>query len=89
MRIFPIRSKSSKLAATVLATALGTNSYGAQFNTDIQPILQKYCVNCHGGDKVKGEVDFTLIKNEADVLSHFELWETVSLDRKTVDSTNQ
>lgn len=78
MRIFPIRSKSSKLAATVLATALGTNSYGAQFNADIQPILQKYCVNCHGGDKVKGEVDFTLIKNEADVLSHFELWETVA-----------
>ena len=47
------------------------------FATSIQPILQKYCVRCHGGgEEINGEVDFTKIKSQAKVEEHFELWET-------------
>ncbi|MDA0349670.1 MAG: DUF1592 domain-containing protein [Verrucomicrobia bacterium] len=78
MNIYPLRSKFSKPVLAVLTIAFAANSFGVDFDADIQPILQKYCINCHGGEKVKGEVDFTLINNEADVTAHFELWETVS-----------
>ncbi len=51
---------------------------GDEYESAIQPLIEQYCVKCHGGEKVKGEVDFTLINSEADLDSHFELWETVA-----------
>lgn len=47
------------------------------FQNEIQPLLDTYCIKCHGGEKVKGEVDFSVINNAEDVDAHFELWETV------------
>ena len=78
MSIYPHRSIFPKKVLAVLTIAFATISFGAEFNSDIQPILQKYCISCHGDEKVKGEVDFTLINNDADVTSYFELWETVA-----------
>ena len=48
-----------------------------EFESAVRPILQRYCVECHGGDKVKGKVDFSGIRTEEDVDTRFELWETV------------
>jgi hypothetical protein len=45
---------------------------------DIQPLLEKHCVRCHGGEKVKGKVDFTLQKTNADVDKAFETWEVAA-----------
>jgi len=36
------------------------------FNQDIQPILDKHCIGCHGRDKPKGELTLT-----GDVTTHF------------------
>ena len=49
----------------------------SEFHTDIKPLLDQYCLQCHGGDKVKGEIDFTLVKSSADVEARFEWWENV------------
>lgn len=46
------------------------------FETAILPFLDEYCIDCHGGEKVKGEVDFTLIDGPID--ANHELWELVA-----------
>ena len=46
-----------------------------EFAHEIKPFIDQYCLECHGGDKVKGEIDFTLIQSDVD--SHFESWENV------------
>ncbi|MGY8654324.1 MAG: DUF1592 domain-containing protein [Verrucomicrobiia bacterium] len=49
----------------------------SSFETDVKPFLATYCLECHGGGKkVKGKVDFTKIKTQADLDAHFETWET-------------
>ena len=47
------------------------------FHDHVQPLLQQYCVRCHGGDDVQGDVDFVAIKSADDVTDAFELWEDV------------
>ena len=49
-----------------------------KFEEKVRPILERSCLKCHGGEKVKGHVDFSKIKTEADSDSRFELWETVT-----------
>ena len=63
-------------ASTVLVYA--TSSYGIEYISDIQPILKEYCIKCHGGEKIKGDIDFTQISTSEDAASHFEIWETVA-----------
>lgn len=47
------------------------------FEDKVRPILEKNCLDCHGGKKVKGKVDFSKILTEKDADANFELWETV------------
>ena len=47
------------------------------FEEKVRPILEKSCLKCHGGEKVKGKVDFSRILTEKDADANFELWETV------------
>lgn len=48
------------------------------FEEDIRPFLNTYCLGCHGGEKVKGKVDFSRIQSRADAEARFELWGTVA-----------
>ncbi len=47
------------------------------FEKEVRPILEHSCLKCHGGEKVKGKVDFSKILTEQDADAQFELWETV------------
>lgn len=47
------------------------------FESSILPILKESCLECHGGKKVKGDVDFSKILTVEDADKNFELWETV------------
>lgn len=58
------------LHAAFLASLLG-------FEKDVRPIIEHSCIKCHGGEKVKGKVDFSKILTQADADAHFDLWETV------------
>ena len=44
----------------------------------IRSFLEKHCLKCHGGEKTKGDVDFSKIKSMADAENHPDLWETVA-----------
>jgi hypothetical protein len=50
--------------------------FGQDHAKDVQPFLQKFCIKCHGGKKVKGKVDFTKMKTDADLTAAFETWAT-------------
>lgn len=50
----------------------------SEFDSSIRPLIEDYCLACHGGDKVKGDVDFRKIMNANDFGAHFEIWETVA-----------
>ena len=45
------------------------------YANQIQPLLKKHCIECHGGKKVKAKLDFTKIQSPADIKIHFEMWE--------------
>lgn len=48
----------------------------ADFLDEVQPILNRYCFECHSGDEVNGDVDFGEIKTEQEINESFELWES-------------
>jgi hypothetical protein len=62
----------------VMAAGASERALYAGFDKTLKPVLLKYCIDCHGGKKVKGKVDFTKIKSGKDVADAFELWEKVS-----------
>lgn len=70
---------SSVVRVTACLMALGASRMSAEvaFEEDIRPILEASCLKCHGGETVKGRVDFTAIRTDADADARFELWETV------------
>ncbi|MCG8598594.1 MAG: DUF1592 domain-containing protein [Verrucomicrobiales bacterium] len=43
----------------------------------IRPVLEKYCVECHGGEKTKGNVDLAKLTDDPEIAGHFDLWESV------------
>ena len=47
------------------------------FDRDIQPVLDKYCLKCHGPEKPKGGINLAQVKNEATVHRDPKTWQTV------------
>lgn len=43
----------------------------------IQPLLEKYCYDCHGGKKTKGDIDLKALSESPDVAANYDLWEKV------------
>ncbi len=73
--VFPKALQFCILCAAALAAS---QSQSADFEKDIRPFLDKHCLSCHGGEKVKGKVDFSGIQTMADAGSFNDLWESVS-----------
>lgn len=44
------------------------------FPTQIRPLLQQHCFKCHGPDKKKGDVDFSVIPDEKSASRNRRLW---------------
>jgi hypothetical protein len=63
------------LALTILCPILGAaeNPAVAHFRKDIQPLLNKYCYDCHGDGTKKGELAFDELKSDDALLNH-DLW---------------
>ena len=51
--------------------------FAGAFEEEVLPILKRSCLKCHGGEKTKGQVDFSAILTESDAGDHLDLWETV------------
>lgn len=46
----------------------------ADFSTDVLPLIQDYCYDCHGDGSDKGGVAFDGFSTEAELVSHQDLW---------------
>ncbi len=47
------------------------------FAREIRPVLEEYCLNCHDGDKPKGELNLDRFATEADIWKDPKTWERV------------
>ncbi|HAV61611.1 MAG TPA: hypothetical protein DCY13_04505 [Verrucomicrobiales bacterium] len=69
----------------VLAGSLGGIAPGQEdaaaaertFAHDIQPLVQRYCLDCHSTERQKGDLDLERFKNLDTVTRHSAVWEKV------------
>ncbi len=61
----------------LLTACLALPAAADDFETEVAPLVQKYCIECHGGDDVKAGIDFNDFKDYNDVLRHREVWTDV------------
>lgn len=66
------------LIAAFLCGPIASCFGNSVFTTEIEPLLQKYCFECHGDEKVKGDIDFTLVTGPTEVEANFDIWELVN-----------
>ena len=63
-------------ASGLILAALPATQLPCLAGFDVQPFLEAHCIRCHGGEKVKGKVDFTKINGSKSTLAaHFVTWE--------------
>ncbi|NQV28940.1 MAG: DUF1592 domain-containing protein [Rhodopirellula sp.] len=70
------------IIAVCLTAIFTTNAVHAavvSFEKEIVPLLQKYCVKCHQGEKPKGEFDLTHFKTVEQIKKSREEWRNVLL----------
>jgi hypothetical protein len=48
------------------------------YSKQVAPLVAKYCVTCHGGDKPRAGISLDKFKAEADVLKDRKVWEKVA-----------
>lgn len=63
---------ASLLALTVVRA--DEKSAGASFRKSVEPLLDKYCAECHFNGVGKGNVAFDDFTSDADLLAHGDLW---------------
>src|ERR1041385_9529190 len=60
-----------------LVAASTSSARRLSYEHHVAPILSKYCYDCHGNGKHKGDVQLDLYKNEADAAADPKTWEKV------------
>ena len=64
--------------ATGLVAAVATLAVSPNPEAEVRAFVESHCVKCHGGEKVKGKVDFTkLLAEGRDLAEDFEIWDKV------------
>ena len=58
--------------AALASTPVGPETL--DFSRDVQPILTKYCFDCHGDGMSKGSVAFDEFKTPEELFSKHDLW---------------
>ena len=59
------------MAATCLAA---DHAAAVNFHRSVEPLLSKYCFDCHGNGVGKGRIAFDEFKSDADVIARRDLW---------------
>lgn len=65
------------VAVSSLSASKTDDEFAKRFESDIKPILNEYCIGCHGEEKQKGDVSFSRFEEANDVLGDPDLWYTV------------
>ena len=57
--------RSTSLFALGLAASLTTTAAAVTFERDVLPLFEKHCLECHGGDATKGDLDLRTLASVA------------------------
>ena len=52
-------------------------SFDREFGKQIEPLIKKYCVSCHGAETAEAELDLSRFRQLQDVTSEHRLWLTI------------
>ncbi|HEX4796054.1 MAG TPA: DUF1592 domain-containing protein [Humisphaera sp.] len=84
---FPFSGASIALLAigfcTTAASAAPAPEPTEQFRKQIQPLLAKYCYDCHGDGEKKGGIAFDELKTDDQLLNNRDLWWRVLKNTRT------
>jgi len=73
--------RGSILAGSLLvlgSTALGEKTVSPHdFENVVSPLVDSYCVSCHGDEKTKGELNLEAILRDGSLVLNFKTWEKV------------
>ena len=79
-----VASRSWPWAASVLVLAIAGQPAAAsdaqaveRYRKEVQPILSKYCFDCHADGAKKGKVSFDTFKSDDELVGKRELWHAV------------
>ncbi|NOS71244.1 MAG: DUF1592 domain-containing protein [Verrucomicrobia bacterium] len=61
--------------AGVVAQTSSTTS--AQYDQNIRPLINEFCLKCHSTEKHKGDLDLERFTSSSEVLKHAKVWERV------------
>ncbi len=63
----------------MLAEEPGPAKLGAAYKSEIRPLMERYCHDCHGGsDTVEGDINLAAMKTWDDVAKHPKTWQKVA-----------
>ncbi|WDE99243.1 DUF1588 domain-containing protein [Lentisphaera profundi] len=68
------------LKQLLLSFIIGLSSFAFgsdQYQESIRPLLDKYCISCHGGKETKGHINLKSINNMEQAYKKHHLWEDV------------
>src|SRR4051812_10641599 len=68
---------------TAVTAAAAVADPAEQFRKQIQPLLEKYCYDCHGDGEKKGGVALDELKSDEQILNNRELWWKVLKNTRT------
>ena len=72
LRVWP--ALTGFLALCFVASSASAADPAAQFHKEIQPLLTKYCSDCHMDGMKKGEVAFDELGSDKELVERRELW---------------
>lgn len=72
-----IRSLQHSLRTLVITMLALSAAHAADDWKQIEPMLQKYCYDCHGGKQTKGGVDLKRLGSDPALAKEYELWNKV------------
>src|SRR5688572_886396 len=73
---FPVRKSwwFFSLSVVTFATFLTAAENNQPNFKDVQPILTKYCYDCHADGMDKGQVAFDVFKSQDELVNNHDLW---------------
>src|SRR5882757_8003173 len=62
-----------------LAEQLSAPKLAAVYQSNVRPLMERYCHDCHGGsDTVEGDINLAAMKSWGDVSKHPKVWQKVA-----------
>src|ERR1700693_4767457 len=76
-RCWPWAASLLVLAIVGRPAAAGDPQAVERYRKEVQPILAKYCFDCHADGANKGKVSFDTFKSDDELVGKHELWHAV------------